>query len=91
MLTTEREDIKPVLGMDWLRDLNRTIRHIEKTTTTTDQTEKDKIIRNFEKLWETNQTIKDSDIKEQPEPGHPLIKQKARPIRYHLESYVRKK
>ena len=36
MLNGEREDIKPLLGMDWLRQFNLTIRHIEMATTLTD-------------------------------------------------------
>ena len=41
-LNAVREDIKPLLGKDWIREFNLTIRHIEKTTTITDQSEKDK-------------------------------------------------
>ena len=38
---TEREDLKPLLGMDWLRDFNWTIQNIDSTTTTTDQSEEE--------------------------------------------------
>ena len=90
MFITEREDIKPLLGMDWLREFNWTIRHIEKTTRITDQSEKDKIITHFEMLFKTNRTIKDTDFKIQLKPGHAPIKQKARPIPYHSQSYIEK-
>ena len=54
MLVTEREDIKPLLGMDWLREFNWTIRHIKKTTTTSEQSEKYKIFTHIEKFFKTN-------------------------------------
>ena len=76
ILITEREDIKPLLGMDWLRQLNGWIRNIESTTTTIDQSE-DKKIANFGKLFKTNRTIEDTEIKIQLKRGHPPIKQKA--------------
>ena len=41
-LFTEREDIKPLREMDWLRDFNWTLRTIETTTTITNHSEKDK-------------------------------------------------
>ena len=43
MFITEREDIKSIFGMDWLREFNWTIRLIEKTTTQIGQSER----RNF--------------------------------------------
>ena len=87
MLITEPEDIKPLLGTDWLREINWTIRHIEKTTTPTDQSEKDEIITQFKKLFKTNQAIKDNENKKQIKMGHKPIKQKARPIPYHLHNF----
>ena len=85
MLITERQDIKPLLGMDWMREFNWTIRNIQNTTLT-DQSEKEKT--HFEKPFETNRTCKDTKIKIELKPRHPPIKQKARPIPYHLRSYV---
>ena len=70
MFNTEREEIKPLLGMDWLRELNWMIRHIEKTTTITDQSEKDKIFTNFEKVFKTSRTIKDTESEMQRKPGY---------------------
>ena len=63
MLSAEREDIKPILGMDWQRDLNRTIQRVEKSTTPTNQSEKDEIKTQFENLFNANQTVKDTKIK----------------------------
>ena len=37
-----------------------------------------------------NQTIKVTEIKTQLKPGHLPLKQKARPIPYHLQNYVEK-
>ena len=90
MLITEREDIKTLLGMDWLRQFNSMMRNIQSTTTITDQSEKDKEGTNFEKLFKTNRTTKDTEIKIQLKPRHPPIEQKTRSIPYHLQSYVQK-
>ena len=56
--------------MDWLRDIHWTIRHIEKSTTPGDQSERDETITQIEKLFNTNRTIKDTEIKIQLKPGH---------------------
>ena len=48
---TEQEDIKPLLGMDWVRDFIGTTRKIESTRKTTDHSENDKKIANFKKLF----------------------------------------
>ena len=75
MLIAERENIKPLLGMDWLREFNWTKRHIEKTKMTTEQWEKDQIITHFEKPFKTNRMIEDTEIKIQLKPEHRPIKQ----------------
>ena len=62
MLITEQKDIKQILGMDRLREIEWTIRHFEKSTTQTDQSEIDEIITKFENLFKTNQTVKDNKI-----------------------------
>ena len=90
MFSTEQEDIKPLLGMAWLRDLKWTMRNIESTMTTTDHSEKNKLIANFEKIFKTSGTIKDTELETQLNPGHPPIKQKARPIPYHIQGYNKK-
>ena len=90
MLNTERENIKPLLGMDWLRKLNWTIRHIEKSTTQTDPSETDEIITKNEKLSKTKKTFKDTEIRRQLKPGNLPLKQKDRPIPHHLQNFVEK-
>ena len=56
-----------------------------------DHSEKDENIAQFGKLIKTNQTNKDSEIKIQIKLAHLPMKQKARPIPYHLQNYVEKK
>ena len=58
MPINERGDIKSLLGVDWLRELKWTIRNIESTTTKTDQSEKEKKINRFEKIFKTNRRTK---------------------------------
>ena len=60
ILITEREDIKPLLGMDWLQKSNSTIRNIGSTTNLTDRSELNKKVRTFGKLFKTDRTIKHS-------------------------------
>ena len=91
MLFTELEDIKSLLGMNWLREFNCTIRRIEKSTTPTNQSERDEGSTQLGKLFKTKQTIKNSGIKVQLRPGHIPIKQKNRPIPHNLQSCVEKK
>ena len=90
MLITEQEVIKPLLGVDGLREFDSTIRHIEKTTTLTDQSERDEIFAHFEKLFKKNQTIGDTEVILKLKPNHLPIKLKARPVPYHLQRYVKK-
>ena len=66
------------------------MRYTEITTKLTDQSDKDKRIENFEKLFLTSQTIKQTDTIIQLKPGHSLIKQKTRPKPYHWQSYVQR-
>ena len=73
--------------MTWLGEFNWTIRNIESTTSITNQSEKDKVIEKFEKLFITNRKINDTEIKKQLQPGLPAIKQKARQI--HTTSFTK--
>ena len=68
---TEREITKPSLGMGWLRVVTWTIQNVQCSTKPTNQSEKDRIITNFEKLVKTDRTIKDTDNKKNTLPGHP--------------------
>ena len=90
MLIFRREELKPLLGKDWLRDIIWKIHIIESTTKTTDQSKKERIKTNFGKLFKTNQTVEDTEVEIQLELGQPPIKTKARFIRYHLQTFVEK-
>ena len=89
-LITAREHIKPLLCMHWLREFNWTIRHIEKTTTPTDQTERDEIITQIQKLFKRSRTIRDTEVKILLKSGHLPTKKKIKTIPYHLENFVQK-
>ena len=86
ILITERTDITPLLGMDWMKKFKSTIGRIQLTEP--NQSEKEKVIKKFPDLFETNRTIKDTEINIQLEPGHYPVKQKARPIPLHLQEDV---
>ena len=77
--------------MDWLRDFNWTIPNIESTTTTAEQSEEDKKFAKFEKIFKRNRKIKDIYVKKELKPGLRPVKQKTRPIPYHLRNYEGKK
>ena len=86
ILITERADITPLLGMDWMKRFKLTIGKIQLTET--GQSEKERIITKFPDLFENNRTIKDTEINIQLQPGHYPVKQKARPIQLHLQEDV---
>ena len=79
ILITERTDITPLLGMDWIKKFKMTIGR--KQLAEINQSEKEKVI----KLFENNRPIKDTEINIQLKPGHYPVKQKARPIPLHLQ------
>ena len=54
------------------------------------ESEREKIFNTFPDLFEYNETIKDTEINFQLEPGHYLVKQKARPVPLHLQDIGRK-
>ena len=88
ILITERNDITPLLGMDWMKKFKLTIGNIR--TNKSNQSEKKRIIEKFPDLFKNNTTIKDIEINVQLKPGHYTLKQKARPIPLHLQEDVRK-
>ena len=88
ILITERTDITPLLGMDWMRKFKLTIGKIQLAEN--NQSEKERIFGTFRDLFENNETIKDTEIKIQLKPGHHPIKQKARPVPLHLQEDVGK-
>ena len=82
-LNTERYDITPLLGIDWIKKFNFTTRNIridEKNTS-----EMKRLIEMFPYLFKNNTTIKDTEVNIQLKPGHYPVKQKARPIPLHLQ------
>ena len=79
MLITECEIIKPLLCVDWLRELKWTIRNIENTMTIINRSENYKIITNFKLLSKKNRTVQGTEIKLELKPGHPPMKRKLDP------------
>ena len=88
ILITERTDITPLLGMDWMKAFKLTIGKIQLAENS--QSEKERIFGKFRDLFENNETIKDTEIKIQLKPGHHPVKQKARPVPLHLQEDVGK-
>ena len=76
-LITQRNDITPLLGVNWLKQLPITVNNIsldEKTSQSED------IHAKFNEIFETNHTIKNTEVKIQIKLGCYPIQQKARPI-----------
>ena len=88
LLITERNDITPLLGMDWMEKFKLTIGNIR--TEENNQSEKIRVIEQYPDLFKNNTTIKDTEINIQIKPGHYPVKQKARPIPLHLQEDVGK-
>ena len=89
ILITERTNITPLLGMDWMKKFILTIGRIQLVET--NQSEKEKVINKFPDLFENNRTEKDTEINIQFKPGHLPVKQKARPSPQHLQEDVGRK
>ena len=88
ILITERNDITPLLGMDWLKKFNLTIRNLITRINENTQSEKKQVIEQFPNLLKNNTTINDTEINRQLKPRHYPMKQKARPIPLHLQEEV---
>ena len=86
ILITERNDITPLLEMDWMKQFKLTIGSIRIQDNS--QSEKKRIIEKFPVLFKNNTRIKDTEINIQLKPGHYPVKQKARPIPLHLQEDV---
>ena len=80
---TERTDITPLLGMDWMKKFRLTIGKIQLAEN--NQSKREKVFNKFPDQFENNETIKDMEINIQLKPGHYSIKQKARPVHQHLQ------
>ena len=88
ILITERNDITPLLGMDWMKKFKLTIGNIR--TEENNQSERKRVIEKFPDLFKNNTTIKDTEISIQLKLGHYPVKPKARPIPLHLQEDVGK-
>ena len=87
ILITERTDITPLLGMDWMKKFKITIGRIQLTEP--NQSEKEKVIKKFPDLFGNNRTIKDTEMNIQLKTEHHPVKQKARPIPLNLQDVGR--
>ena len=76
ILITQRDDLTPLLGVNWLKQLPITTNKILLDEHTNQSNE---IHTKFHKLFETNHTIKNADVKIQIKPGCFPIQQKHRP------------
>ena len=86
ILITERTDITPLLGMDWMKTFKLTIGKIHLAENS--QSEKERIFGIFRDLFENNETIKDIEMKIQLKPGHHPVKQKANTVPLHIQEDV---
>ena len=86
ILITERTDMTPLLGMDWMKKFKLTISKIQLADN--NQSEREKVFNKFSDLFENNETIKDTEINIQIKPGQYPVKQKARPIPLHFQEDV---
>ena len=87
LLITQRDDITPLLGVNWLKQLPITI---NKILLDEHNSQSNEIHTKFHKLFETNHTIKNAEVKIQIKPGCYPIQQNVRPIPYHLQKDVKK-
>ena len=68
ILITEKTDMTPLLGRNWMRKFKLTIS--KKQLTDNNQSEREKVFNKFPGLFENNDTIKDTEINIQLKPGH---------------------
>ena len=86
LLITKRTDITSLLGVNWLKQLPITVNGISLNKETN---QSEAAIHTKFKKFETNNTIKKTEVKIQIQPGCYPIQQKARPIPYHLQDEVK--
>ena len=86
ILITQRNDITPLLGVNWLKQLSITINKslLDKKTSQSED-----IHTKFNELFETHHTIKNTEVKIQIKPVCYPIQQNSRPIPYHLHQDVK--
>ena len=88
ILITERTEMTPLLGMDWMKKFKLTIGKIQLADN--NQSEREKVFNNFPDLFENIETIKDTEINIQLKPGYYPVEQRVRPIPLHLQEDVRR-
>ena len=76
---TERTDLIPLLGMDWMEKFQLTIGRIQSVKN--NQSERGKIFTRFPDMFENNETMKDTETNIHLQPRHYPVKQN--PDRYH--------
>ena len=77
MLITKRDDITPLMGVNWVKQLSITINKVS-LDCSSDQSEN--IYKKYHKLFTTNDIIKNAEVKLQIKPGYYPKQQKARQI-----------
>ena len=77
ILITERTDVTPLLGMDWMKKFKLPIGRIRLAK------DNEKVFNKFPDSFENNGTIKDTEINIQPKQEHYPVKQKARTVSLH--------
>ena len=83
LLITERTDMTPLLGMNWMKKLKPTIGKIHLADD--NQSERENVFNKFPDVFENG---KDTEINIQLKPRHYPVKQKARPVPLHLQGDV---
>ena len=86
-LITERNDITPLLGMDWLKKFKLTIGNIQLDEN--NQSEKRRVIEKFPDLFRNNTTIKDTEINIQLKLDITKTKSKTNPFTFTRSSRKR--
>ena len=83
---TQRNDITKIIGVNWLEQLPTSINKIRLDEFTC---QSKAIHTKFNKLFQSNHTIKNTEVKIHIKPGCYPIHQKARPILCHLQQDVK--
>ena len=86
ILITKRNDITPLLGMDWMKKFKLPIGNVG--IQDSNQSEKRRVSEKFTDLFKNNTMIKDTEINIQLKLGHYPLEYKARPIPLHLQEDV---
>ena len=86
ILVNERTDITLLLVIDLMKGFKLKIGRIQLAEN--NQSEREKVFNRFPYLFESNETIKDTEINIQFKPRHCAVKQKARLVPLQLQEDV---